>query len=82
MQIKIYRGTHQIGGCITEIKTSNAKIIIDMGEELPSTNHNEQETFEIEGITKGTPDCDAVLITHYHGDHVGMFEKVLPQIPI
>ena len=82
MQIKIYRGTHQIGGCVTEIKTSNAKIIIDMGEELPSTNHNEQETFEIEGITKGTPDCDAVLITHYHGDHVGMFEKVLPQIPI
>lgn len=53
-----------------------------MGEELPSTNNNEQTPFEIEGITKGTPDCNAVLITHYHGDHVGMFEKVLPQIPI
>ena len=82
MQIKIYRGTHQIGGCVTEIKTSNAKIIIDMGEELPSINNNEQAHFEIDGITKGKPDCNAVLITHYHGDHVGMFEKVLPQIPI
>ena len=53
-----------------------------MGEELPSITHNEHTPFEIDGITKGTPDCNAVLITHYHGDHVGMFEKVLPQIPI
>ena len=82
MQIKIYRGTHQIGGCVTEIKTANAKIIIDMGEELPSTNHSEQLPFEIEGMTKGIPDYNALLITHYHGDHVGMFEKVLSQIPI
>lgn len=82
MQIKIYRGTHQIGGCVTEIKTATARIIIDMGEELPSSNHAEQKQFEIDGVTKGTPDCNAVLITHYHGDHVGMFESVLPNIPI
>lgn len=82
MQIKIYRGTHQIGGCITEIKTATARIIIDMGEELPSNVHAEQKPFEIDGVTRGKPDCNAVLITHYHGDHVGMFEKVLPQIPI
>lgn len=82
MQIKIYRGTHRIGGCVTEIKTATARIIIDMGEELPSSDNSEQGPFEIDGVTKGTPDCDAVLITHYHGDHVGMFEKVLPHIPI
>ena len=82
MQIKIYRGTHQIGGCVTEIKTATARIIIDMGEELPSYSHAEQKSFEIDGVTHGTPDCNAVLITHYHGDHVGMFEKVLPHIPI
>ncbi|MCH5163964.1 MAG: MBL fold metallo-hydrolase [Clostridiales bacterium] len=80
MQIKIHRGTHQIGGCVTEIKTAKARIIIDMGEELP-TNQG-QTPLEIDGVTKGTPDCNGVLITHYHGDHVGMFEKVLPQIPI
>lgn len=82
MQIKIYRGTHQIGGCVTEIKTAAARIIIDMGEELPSANSSPKHTLEIDGVTRGTPDCDAVLITHYHGDHVGMFEKVLPNIPI
>lgn len=82
MQIKIYRGTHQIGGCVTEIKTATARIIIDMGEELPSANRTEQSSLDINGVTCGQPDCNAVLITHYHGDHVGMFNKVLPQIPI
>lgn len=82
MQIKIYRGTHQIGGCVTEIKTANARIIIDIGEQLPSTGCKVQQAFEIDGVTNGTTDCNAVLITHYHGDHVGMFESVLPNIPI
>lgn len=85
MQIKVYRGTHQIGGCITEIKTESARIIIDMGEDLPSADYpfaNHQQQLEIDGVTRGTPDCNAVLITHYHGDHVGTFEKVLPSIPI
>lgn len=75
------RGTHQIGGCVTEIKTAVARIIIDMGEELPPGNADKTE-LEIDGVTKGTPDCDAVLITHYHGDHVGRYEKVLPSVPI
>lgn len=36
----------------------------------------------IQGVTCGTPVCDAILVTHYHGDHVGMYEKVLPDIPV
>ena len=81
MQIKVYRGTHQIGGCITEIKTSAARIIIDMGAELPSAT-TATKLLEIDGVTCGTPNCDAVLFTHYHGDHVGMYEKILPDIPV
>lgn len=82
MQIKIYRGTHQIGGCITEIKTSQARIIIDFGAELPGAEKAENKPFEIDGVTQDEADCDGVFITHYHGDHVGMFEKVLPSVPI
>ena len=81
MQIKVHRGTHQIGGSIVEIKTKQARIIIDIGEELPSANKSEL-SFDIDGVTTGTAKCDAVLVTHYHGDHVGMFERVLPEIPI
>lgn len=82
MQIKVHRGTHQIGGCITEIKTEQTRIIIDMGSELPSAEKKESANLEIEGVTKGTPDCDAVFVTHYHGDHVGAFESILPEVSI
>lgn len=82
MQIKVHRGTHQIGGCITEIKTEQTRLIIDMGSELPSAEKKESTNLEIEGVTKGIPDCDAVFVTHYHGDHVGAFESVLPEVPI
>ncbi|WP_326910170.1 MBL fold metallo-hydrolase [Sedimentibacter sp. MB31-C6] len=81
MKVKIHRGTHQIGGCITEISTQTTKIIIDMGEELPNKNkapHN----IEIDGITKGIKDCNAVFFTHYHGDHLGLYKNILPDIPI
>ena len=82
MQIKIHRGTHQIGGCITEIRTTQARIIIDMGAELPRADGKGSAQLNIEGVTCGEANCDAVFITHYHGDHVGLFESVLPTIPI
>ena len=35
----------------------------------------------IEGLTKeGESNFDAVFVTHYHGDHIGMFNKVLKEI--
>lgn len=82
MQIIVHRGTHQIGGCVTEIKTEGARIIIDFGAELPSAVQDGNKPFELNGVTCGVADCDAVLITHYHGDHIGMTEKILPQIPV
>ena len=81
MQIKIHRGTHRIGGCVTEITTKQARIVIDMGAELPVLGKAVSE-LELEGVTMGKPDCDGVFITHYHGDHVGMYDKVLPSVPI
>ncbi|NLK20363.1 MAG: MBL fold metallo-hydrolase [Synergistaceae bacterium] len=80
MKIIIHRGTKQIGGCITEIKTDNGRIFIDMGEELPGAGS--LGDFWIDGVTAGRPDCDAIFITHYHGDHAGLYRDVLPGIPI
>ena len=83
MKVIIHRGTKQIGGCITEIKTEKTRIFIDLGSELPDENgNNKKETLEIEGVTKGNTNCDGILFTHYHGDHIGMLEAVLPKIPL
>lgn len=81
LEITIHRGTHQIGGCVTEIATSKTRIFIDLGDELPSDETSISE-FEIGGVTTGERNCDAIFFTHYHGDHVGMISKVLPEIPM
>ena len=36
-KIIIHRGTNQIGGCVTEIKTENHRIFIDFGERTSGT---------------------------------------------
>ena len=77
MRITVHR-PNQIGGCITEIKSdSGTRIIIDVGSNLPGNAVGKE--VDVAKITKG---CDAVFITHYHGDHIGEFEKVDGNTPI
>lgn len=83
MKIKVLKGTNQIGGCITEIISSEAKIIIDFGEDLPSSEKTDKNTSPIiEGLTVGNPKYDAVFITHSHGDHIGLINNILEEIPV
>lgn len=79
MKITVHRGTHQIGGCATEIKTNTTRIFIDFGAEL---NADSAKPLVIDGVSCSTPKCDAVLFSHYHGDHIGLMETVLPTIPL
>ena len=78
MKITIHRGAHQIGGCITEIKSGNAKILIDLGANLPDNEAKELSEADVAELTK---DADAIFYTHYHGDHVGLFHLVPENIP-
>lgn len=83
MKIIVHRGTHQIGGCITEIVTEQARVFIDMGSELPDEEGNiPSETLLIEGVTTGSSHCNGVFFTHYHGDHIGMLSRILPDVPL
>lgn len=83
MKVIIHRGTNQIGGCLTEIQSnSGIKILIDIGANLPDANGNEKTEIELEGLTTGTSSFDAIFITHYHGDHIGLYNKVNSDIPI
>ena len=79
MEVIIHRGTHQIGGCATEYRTKNARIFIDFGAELDS---EDAKQFDIEGVTKGKTNCDAVFFTHYHGDHMGLLDTINEDIPL
>ena len=78
MQITIHRGANQIGGCITEIKSEGAKILIDLGSNLPSSVGEEFTKEQIATICDGV---GAIFYTHYHGDHVGLMHLVPKHIP-
>lgn len=74
-EVKIYNG-NQIGGCITVISSEKAKIMIDFGENLPGAEGAAKEfDWEAEKI-------NAVLFTHYHGDHIGRFKEIPKDIPL
>lgn len=78
MEVRIIKGTNQIGGCITEITSGESKIIIDFGNDLDDT----KESFELEGLTFGKSRYNAVFITHSHIDHMGLIGKINEDIPI
>lgn len=83
MKVRIHRGTNQIGGCITEIESNlGTRIIIDIGENLPKPNGEVLPEIEVEGLTTEPARYKAVFITHYHGDHIGLYSKVLKEIDI
>ena len=83
MTITIHRGTHQIGGCATEICSVDTRIIIDMGSELPNADGIiPEETLSIPGVTEGESDCNAIFFTHTHGDHIGQLERIPDSIPL
>ena len=76
--IKIHRGQNQIGGNIIEIASRNTRILLDVGLELG------QETAilpDIEGLFD-TPAFDAVFVSHYHGDHLGLAYYIDRDIPL
>lgn len=85
MIINIHRGLEQIGGCITEISTENSRVFIDMGQNLPGNGEQttpEQDKEMVEDIFRNNPKAhEAVVYTHAHEDHVGLFYYVPNNVP-
>ena len=73
MTITIHRGTHEIGGSCVEIRTRQAKILLDLGLPLDfdSRFQEQQEQIRREAL-EWAQDADAIFISHYHADHHGL----------
>ncbi len=79
MTIKIHRGTHQIGGCSTEIECNGERILIDLGSNLPGSESAGMSDAELLDQVFGKDrkrHFDGILFSHYHGDHVGQYKMV------
>ena len=80
MKITIHRGIDQIGGCVTEYEHKGWKLFVDYGEQLPGSPKS--NPLEIEGLTKGDLTKSALLISHYHGDHIGCIGELPKELPL
>jgi len=85
----VHRGTHEIGGSCIELSTNNSRIIIDAGEQLPSTDKNLKKSTvalpNIQGVFKQDnldQKIKGALISHSHMDHYGLLNNLHNDIPI
>ena len=81
MKITVHRGSNQIGGCVTEYESNGWKLFVDYGEQLQGATMSDKK-LEIDGLTYGDIRKSALLITHYHGDHIGRITELSPKLPI
>ena len=79
MKVIVHRGQNQIGGSIIEISSDSTKILFDIGLELDDEKNKKHP--EIKGLfdTKG---FDAVFVSHYHSDHLGLAYDIDKDIPL
>ena len=85
--ITIHRGAKQIGGSITEISMGRTAVLVDCGSELPGSQGSVRDEDIIKKIfcnRRRYTDhhLSGVLFTHYHGDHVGLMDRIPTDIPI
>lgn len=78
MNIIIHRGENQIGGNIVELATAQTRILLDVGLEL---DQEEVSLPPLEGLFDHGA-YDAVFISHYHGDHLGLAYYIDRSIPL
>ena len=60
MKITIHRGTHQIGGCVTEYEHEGWHLFVDYGEELSGSPKSDD--LLVESLTHGDLSKSALLI--------------------
>ena len=79
--VTIYRGTHQIGGCCTELACKGERVLIDLGANLPDSDTSIRDDELAAKVFDGRP-VAGVLFTHPHGDHYGLYKKVPGDVPM
>ena len=83
--ITIHRGIDQIGGCITEISTDTSRVFVDFGQNLPGCAEprtpRQDKAMVARIFANNAKPYQAVVYTHAHEDHVGLFDLIPADVP-
>ena len=83
MTLTIHRGTHEIGGSCVELRTTEAKILIDFGLPLDYEKRTPEEQEQIRRTaTEWCKGVDALFLSHAHADHYGLFDLLPEGTPV
>lgn len=85
VSIVVHRGIDQKGGCITEISTKTSRVFVDFGQNLPDsiepTTPEQDRALVNEIFGQNVKPHQAVVYTHAHDDHVGLFDLIPSDVP-
>ena len=79
MQIDILRGKEHIGGNIIKVTEGDTSVLLDCGSLLPEVGQTAiKDDFDVARIGR----VDAVFLSHHHGDHSGLLDKLPPEVSL
>jgi len=79
MKVELLRGKEHIGGNIIKVTEGETSILLDCGAMLPAIGEPAAEDdFDMHRIGK----VDALFLSHHHGDHCGLMEKLPPEVAL
>lgn len=82
MQIRIHRGTREIGGTCVELESAGSRILLDLGLPLTASDLGSTPLPKVDGLEAGGSGLLAIVLSHGHRDHWGLIPKASPRIPL
>ncbi|MCJ2132400.1 MBL fold metallo-hydrolase [Methylobacterium sp. E-045] len=81
MQVRIHRGTRQIGGTCVELTHDGDRLLLDLGLPLDGKPDDTSCYPAVDGLAGGS-DLKALILSHGHRDHVGLAHLAGPDLPV
>ena len=81
MQVRIHRGTHEIGGTCIELAAQGSRLLLDLGLPLDGDPEDTTKHPMIDHLD-GSGDLLALVLSHGHVDHWGLAHLAGPDLPV
>ena len=83
MQVRIHRGSREVGGSCVEVLAEGSRLVLDVGRPLCAGWDEHVPLPDVPGLATGDdPSLLGVVVSHPHLDHYGLLDQVHPAVPV